>query len=96
MAPAMAQSLARVVVHVVFATKRRRPLLDRRVRGPAHAYLARVVNKVGCRSIRVGGTEDHVHMLLSLARTCSLAEVVEAVKGSSSRWMTHQGVGRFA
>lgn len=42
-----------------------------------------------------GGTADHVHSLVSLARTQTIADVVEEVKKSSSKWMKDQGVATF-
>ena len=46
--------------------------------------------------MQTGGTADHVHTLFSLARTRSVAEIVEELKKSSSRWMKQQGVKGFS
>lgn len=92
----MAQSLGRVLVHVVFSTRERRPLLDERRRAAVHAYLTGAVRSVGCGPVRIGGTSDHVHALVSLARTLSVAEVLHVMKGSSSRWMSRHGCREFA
>ena len=61
-----------------------------------HAYLAGILQNLQCPSIQIGGTADHVHTLFSLTRTRSIAEVVEELKKSSSRWMKQQGVKRFS
>ena len=92
----MSQSLARVVVHVVFATKGRAPCLCATIRPGLYAGIAGTVSELECVPIRVGGASDHVHLLFALARTCTLAGLVEAVKVRSSRWLKSQGGFRFA
>ena len=83
----MPQSLDHVLVHLVFSTKDRRPYLVDGVRQELHAYLAGTVRATGCVCLRVGGVEDHVHIALRLSRTMSVANLVEDVKTSSSRWL---------
>ena len=83
----MPQSLARVLVHLVFSTKNRAPLLVPEIRSELHPYLAVVLNNDGCLSLQVGGVEDHVHLLFALSRIRTLAQVVENVKTSSSKWL---------
>jgi len=92
----MPQSLARVLVHLVFSTKNREPSIPNEVRGDLHAYLGGVLDTIGCPSIQVGGTEDHVHILYSLSRTLTLADATEKVKTSTSRWMKQRAVRLFA
>jgi putative transposase len=87
----MAQSLSMVIVHFVFSTKDRFPFLsDREFRLRMHAYLAEVFRSFSCRDVDVGGTEDHVHILCSLCRTHSIAEVIGKTKAGSSAWAKQQ------
>ncbi|MDX2081710.1 MAG: IS200/IS605 family transposase [Terrimicrobiaceae bacterium] len=88
----MPQSLALVIVHIVFSTKDREPVIGRSVRESLHAYLATVARNAGCECYRVGGVADHVHLALRLPRTGTIAGVVEELKTSSSKWMKTQGV----
>lgn len=83
----MPQSLARILIHLVFSTAQRRPLLHQPVRGELHAYLAAVLRDNGCLVVQIGGVEDHVHLLFGLSRTLSLAQVVEMLKTSSCKWL---------
>jgi len=39
------------------------------------------------RALAVGGVEDHVHMLISLPSTLSMAEALQLLKGNSSKWI---------
>ena len=90
----MPQSLARVVLHIVFSTKNRVPFLKNTDhRAALHAYMAGVFQKLNCDPILINGVEDHVHMLCNLSRTITIAGLVEEVKKSSSKWMKEQGPG---
>lgn len=87
----MPQSLAFVLVHLVFSTKDRRPLLDGTIRPEMHVYLASVLSGSENVCVRVGGVADHVHVAMFLARTESISRVVERLKVSSSKWVKTKG-----
>ncbi len=83
----MPQSLAKVLVHVVFSTKERRSLLqDHTLRAEMHRYLAGISNNLDCPAIIVGGVSDHVHLLANQSRTIALAAWVKELKRASSLW----------
>ena len=83
----MPQSLARLHIHLVFSTKNREPLLNDAVRDALHAYMATVLQNLGCAPVLINSVEDHAHLLFDLARTVSISQVVEDVKKSSSKWI---------
>ena len=83
----MPQSLSFVLVHVVFSTKDRAPVLDVDVRAQLHAYLATVARNLDCECYRVGGVADHVHLAIRLSRTLTVANLVGELKTSSSKWL---------
>jgi putative transposase len=83
----MPQSLSRILVHLVFSTKNRVPVLPPAIQAELHPYMAGTLANLDCPSLQVGGVEDHVHLLFGLSRTRTVAEVVESVKTSSSKWL---------
>ena len=84
----MPQSLAKILLHTVFSTKDRRPFLrDATLRGELHCYLGGILLHHECQPMLVGGVEDHVHILSTLARTGTVAELVKEVKRGSSLWL---------
>jgi REP element-mobilizing transposase RayT len=87
----MPQSLSYVLVHLIFSTKERRPLLNDAIRGEMHAYLASVLNSSDNTCVRIGGVADHVHIALFVARTESISKVMERLKVSSSKWIKTKG-----
>jgi putative transposase len=86
----MSQSLSCVLVHIVFSTKDRAPLLEASVRSALYGYLASVVRNSGCECFRVGGVADHVHLAVGISRTPTIAQLVEQLKSSSSKWLKMQ------
>jgi REP element-mobilizing transposase RayT len=87
----MPQSLARLHVHLIFSTKNRKRLITDPVRDSLHAYMATVLQNLGCPSVLSNSVEDHVHIFFELARTVSVSQTVEDVKKSSSKWIKTQG-----
>jgi putative transposase len=92
----MPQSLAKILVHLIFSTKNREPIIPDAVRPHLHAYLVGIMDNLKCPSLQTGGTNDHVHILLTLGRTTTVSDVVEEVKKGSSKWMKTQDVPTFA
>ncbi|HEX9047652.1 MAG TPA: IS200/IS605 family transposase [Verrucomicrobiae bacterium] len=87
----MSQSLAKILIHVIFSTKDRQPFLrDKPLREALHRYLGGILLNHDCQPLIVGGVEDHVHILTTLARTVTAADVVKEVKRGSSIWLKEQ------
>ena len=87
----MPQSLSKVLVHLIFSTKHREPLIRPEVRPRLHAYLVGILDHLKSPSLQTGGVADHVHVLFVLARTISQADLIEELKKSSSKWMKAEG-----
>ena len=83
----MAQSLANIVVHLVFSTKGRRQLLRDEERGELHAYITGVLRNHDSPLIEINSVCDHVHILFAQSKNHAPAKIVEQVKSSSSRWL---------
>ena len=61
-----------------------------------HAYLGGVLRNHNCNPIEIGGVEDHVHILLGLSRTMTIAQVTEQVKTSTTKWIKTKGDPDFS
>ena len=93
----MSQSLSHLIVHAVFSTKDRRPFLHSEdIRKEIYAYAAGILKNLKCHPIKIGGMEDHVHILLSLSKNIAFADLIGRVKGSSSKRLTEKGILEFA
>lgn len=84
----MPQSLSAVYIHAVFSTKNRHPFLrDPILRQHLHTYLGAISKKLNCAPLRIGGVEDHVHLLCRQSRTTTQAEWIKEMKRVSSGWL---------
>jgi REP element-mobilizing transposase RayT len=104
----MVQSLAKILLHLVFSTRDRLPFLkDKAIREEVHRYLGGILTNLDCQAMTIGGVEDHVHLLFAHSRTTTVAEVVKELKRGSSVWLKsrkpqlsefawHNGYGIFS
>jgi len=82
----MAHTYFAVHVHLVFATKNRKPWLSPEVRGGVCAYLATAIRDHGAKAHIVGGHDDHVHALVSPESGVLVRDIVKEIKRTSSAW----------
>ena len=88
----MSQSLSNIVVHLVFGTKNRQPILRDDIRDELHAYLIGILKAYGCKPIITNSEPEHVHQLFVLSKTHALSFVIEKVKNGSSKWLKTKGL----
>jgi len=81
--------------HVVFSTKARARIIADPWRAELHAYLGGVLHDLQAIPESIGGTGDHVHALIGLKATHSVAEVLRQMKRGSSEWIHRHGVRQF-
>jgi putative transposase len=83
----MPQSLSNILLHLVFSTKNREPFIFPELESELHAYIAGIHKNMACPLLKIGGTENHVHILCRLERVVTVSKLLEEVKKSSSRWL---------
>jgi len=88
----MAHTYCSALFHCVFSTKERRRAIAPELQERLWAYMGGIARENEMKALAVGGTEDHVHLLLSLPSTLTIAEAMRKIKGGSSRWL-HESCG---
>jgi len=83
----MTHSFVSSYLHVVFSTKGRRNLIPAELQRRLWDYLKGIADHKGFTVVAVGGTENHVHLLLQLPATITIARAVQALKGNASKWI---------
>jgi putative transposase len=80
----MSSTYTSLHIHFIFGTKHRDPCIEKPWRQRLHEYLAGTARGLGCMPLAVGGVEDHVHALLALRTTHTVAAVMREIKKASS------------
>jgi REP-associated tyrosine transposase len=89
----MSQSLAKNLIHLIFSTKNRTPLISPEIRPELNSYMVGILRNCDSPAIVSGTVEDHAHILFSLSKNLPLCKAVEEVKKSSSKWIKTKGPG---
>jgi len=84
----MPQSLANILVHLVFSTKHRAPCLKDDIRDELHGYIGGIVAHQQGILLKAGSVADHIHLLIAHPRTCAPADLVKEIKTGSSKWLS--------
>jgi putative transposase len=87
----MSQSLVKNLVHLVYSTKHREPLIPKEHQAALFAYQSGIFKEWESPALVIGGVEDHVHALFALLKNLPLKKIVEEVKKGSSKWMKSDG-----
>ncbi|MDB5309402.1 MAG: Transposase like protein [Gemmataceae bacterium] len=83
----MPQSFTRLHYHIVFSTRHRELTITPDVRPQLWEYLGGIVRGEGGTPLAIGGTADHVHLLVTLRQHKALADVMRQLKANSSGWV---------
>ena len=93
----MPGTYTKLLCHVVFSTKHRARLITPDLQPRLHEYLGGIVRGEQGTALQIGGTGNHVHLLIRWRADESLATLMRNVKGNSSRWVheAFPGLGSF-
>lgn len=76
-----------ILLHVVFSTKYRKPLIADSWRDDLFAYIGGIVKEHMATLLKAGGIEDHVHLLLRIHPEYAISKTVQILKTNSSKWI---------
>ena len=93
----MANTLSKIYLHVIFAVKGRCSVLPAHRLPNIHAYMATTIRNLGHHCAIVGGTENHVHMLIEYNINRLIPDLIHDLKIATSRYINNQRMvmGRF-
>ena len=79
--------MIKIWIHLVWATKSRKPLLDKNIRQKVWQHMRSNAQEKQIHIDFINGYVDHVHILLSLNTDQTIAKIVQLLKGESSFWI---------
>jgi REP-associated tyrosine transposase len=80
-------SFSGILIHCIWTTKNREALLNSELRDRLWPYLGGIARENRMKALAIGGAADHVHTLMSLPATLSVAKALQLLKGNSSKWI---------
>jgi REP element-mobilizing transposase RayT len=93
----MANTYTQIYMHIVFAVAHREAMISESWAENLYAYLAGICNNRKDKALAIGGIADHVHMLVGMHPSDSVAALVKELKGASSHWINQNHChGTFA
>ena len=92
----MSHTSGNIVLHLIYSTRGRRPLIKPDFRTELFAYLGGIIREMHGTALIVNGAPDHVHMLIRVRPSHSAAEIARVVKANSSRWVHEKWDRDFA
>lgn len=91
----MSHTYVQNVVHIVFSTKYRSKSISKDFQPRMWAYVAGICKNHEIFVHAIGGMDDHIHLLIQIPASLSVAKAVLTIKSNSSRWANEQG-NKFA
>jgi putative transposase len=86
----MGSTLTNLVYHVIFSTKNRERFIIPEIRNELYKYIGGIIRGQGGVLLQAGGTTDHIHIIIKLKPVHSLSEMMQKLKGNSSKWINEQ------
>ena len=78
-------SYTKLYYHIVFSPKNRLPIIHKEVRRDVYKIIYKQLMKYSCFVHRIGGVEDHVHILAEIPAKHAVADVIKIIKQESSK-----------
>jgi REP element-mobilizing transposase RayT len=93
----MANTFTQIHIHVVFTVQDRACVIRNEWKEDLYRYITGIIQKHGHKVLAINGMPDHIHILIGMRPTQSLSDLMQMVKGDSSKWInSHQKVrGHF-
>jgi putative transposase len=88
----MANTYTALHYHFTFSTKLRQPWIGPEIEQRIWEYLGGIARANGLKPLKIGGIEDHIHMLVGAPPTLAPSKIAQLVKGGSSVWI-HETFG---
>lgn len=94
----MANTYTQIHIHIVFAVKSRQSLISTKHRAELHKYITGIIQNRNQKLLAIFAMPDHVHVLVGMNSSVSIAELTRDIKAGSSKFINdnHWVVGKFS
>lgn len=94
----MPGTYSQILLHIVFSTKHRKPLISLDIADRLYPYMGGIVRAEQGILHAIGGVEDHIHMYIRWRPSVAISDLMRTVKTRSSKWIhdTFPSLSEFA
>jgi len=94
----MANTYTQVHIHAIFAVQHRHCLIHNSWKDELYRYITGIIQHNSHKLLIINGTQDHVHILFGMRPIQSLSDLIQDIKGESSKWINENRFvhGRFS
>lgn len=94
----MANTYTQIHIQAVFSVQNRISLIQDSWKDELYKYITGIIKNNGHKPLSINGMPDHIHVLFGLRPAQSLSELLQDIKGSSSKWINNKKLvkGRFS
>ena len=94
----MANTYTQIHVHAIFAVQNRKSLIKIEWKDELYKYITGIIQNQGHKLLIINGMPDHIHILIGLRPVQSLSELMQDIKGCSSKWINQNSFvkGKFS
>jgi putative transposase len=94
----MANTFTQIYIHFVFAVQNRASLIQPKWKDELYKYITGIVQKNDHKLIAINGVANHVHIFMGYKPRQLIPELMQDVKGSSSKWINENNFvkGKFS
>ena len=86
----MPNTYTQIHIQVVFAVKHRDSCIKDSWKNELYKYITGIVQGNNHKMIAINGVSDHIHVFIGLRPTQSISELMQDIKGSSSKWINEK------
>lgn len=86
----MANTFSQIYLHIIFSVKDRERLIKDYFRTELYKYITQTITNKGQKLIVINGTDDHIHLVISINPDLRCSELVKSIKISSSKWINEK------
>lgn len=83
----MANTYTQIHLHLIFAVQNRRSLIQNSWKDRLYGYITGIVQQHKHKMIIINGMPDHLHIVIGMRPTQSLSDLMQDIKGGSSKWI---------
>lgn len=94
----MANTYTQIHIQVVFTVQNRDCVIRKTWKNELYKYLTGIIQNHNHKVLAINGMPDHIHILIGMRSTQSLSDLIQDIKGDSSKWINQKGFvkGQFS